>query len=330
MPLTMSRHQMLGPNQESAPPPVVTNWPTARSSGGIDAPLLEPRPFIVGSPRSGTTLLRLMLDAHPQLAIPAETHFIPALLELRSQGEALRADFMRVILTSPRWPDFHLSAQALESLIPTGMSFRLDDGIRAFYRCCGLRQGKSRCGDKTPGYVLHLKAISAILPEVRFIHLIRDGRGVAASLRHLWWGPGPAMAAQAADWVRRIQEARRQAAFCPHYLEVRYEELVLRTEAALRNICAFLELDYVPDLLQYHRRSHERLQELNTRKRADGSIEVTQADLLRIHRLTEEPPRADRINDWRRVLTRSEIEEYENIAGPTLRDLGYAMDYPAP
>ena len=153
-------------------------------------PETAPLPFIVGSPRSGTTLLRLMLDAHPLLTIPPETHFLPAVLELTGAGEALRQAFLRCIVDGPRWNDFHLSEETFERRLQAIEPFDLTHGLHAFYRMYGERQQKPRWGDKTPGYVLHLRRIAGVLPTARFIHLIRDGRDVAASLRKLWWGPG--------------------------------------------------------------------------------------------------------------------------------------------
>src|SRR5947207_13021648 len=78
-----------------------------------------PAPFVVGVPRSGTTLLRLMLDAHPQLAIPPETHFLPGLLcprmalpglvlGQRLGGHAMRELFLRKITAYSTWNDLHL------------------------------------------------------------------------------------------------------------------------------------------------------------------------------------------------------------------------------
>ena len=82
-----------------------------------------PMPIIVGVGRSGTTLLRLMLDAHPDLAIPPETHFLYRLSKLRTKGERLREDFLEIVLNSHEWDDFHIPEdvfrQSLEdSLLP--------------------------------------------------------------------------------------------------------------------------------------------------------------------------------------------------------------------
>lgn len=298
---------------------IVPRWAPARTAA------LAPMPFIVGCPRSGTTMLRLMLDAHPELAIPPETHFLSAALDLRSRDAELRREFFAVVTGSRRWPDFHLDAGALERRLARIRPFVLHEGLRCFYRMYAERFGKPRVGDKTPGYVLHLRRIAAVLPEARFVHLIRDGRDVAASLRKLWWGPGDDVQAQAVDWLWRIREARQQAQVCPAYLEVRYEDLVREPEPVLRRVCDFLELSFEPRMLEYHEGAAERLDELNTRTDADGNVQVTKEQLLAIHARTKEPPNAGAIARWRRDLSASEIQTFQQIAGPLLQELGYEL-----
>lgn len=206
---------------------------------------VAPMPVIVGAPRSGTTLLRLMLDAHPEMAVGPETAFLPPVAALAQRGldsDALRAAFRQVVTAwpehSPTWVDFGLDAQALREQLLAIEPFDVGDGLRAFYRLYAARFGKARWGDKTPSYSGHLVAIHAMLPEARFIHLIRDGRGVAESWRRMWFAPGKDMDTLAAAWQGCIREARRQSTLVPHYLELRYESLVRDPRGALEEVCA--------------------------------------------------------------------------------------------
>jgi glycosyltransferase involved in cell wall biosynthesis len=284
-----------------------------------------PMPFVVGAPRSGTTLLRLMLDAHPELAIPPETHFVAEALDLRGKDRELRARFCRLVTHSPRWGDFHLDAGALERRLQGIRPFRLEDGLRVFYRMYADRLGKRRVGDKTPGYVLHLRRIAAVLPEARFVHLIRDGRDVAASLRKLWWGPGDDVEAQAVDWLWRIREARQQAQVCPGYLEVRYEDLVREPEAQLRRVCEFLGLTFERRMLEFYGTAAERLDEQNARSGRDGGVPVTKEQLRAIHARTQEPPNEAAIGRFERDLSPREVDAFQRIAGALLAELGYEL-----
>jgi len=124
---------------------------------------------------------------------------------------------------------------------------------------------------------------------------IIDGRDVAASLRKLWWGPGDDIEAQAVDWLWRIREARQQAQVCPHYLEIRYEDLVRNPRASLEKVCGFLDLPYTDAMLDYHRRAGERLDELSARPARDGGVEVTVEQLREIHARTRLPVNDERV-----------------------------------
>src|SRR5688572_958645 len=196
-----------------------------------------PFPFIVGVPRSGTTLLRLMLDAHSDLSIPAETGFIPDARRILSAGMADgREAFCRIVTLSPAWSRFRLDADAFRAALEAIEPFDLGDGVRAFYRLCAALSGKPRWGDRTPAYGSHLDAIQSVLPEARFIHVIRDGRDAALSVTGLWFAPEGEIEALAADWRARIQKTRLLAKGCAHYLEVRYEKLITDPPAELRQI----------------------------------------------------------------------------------------------
>ena len=89
-----------------------------------------------------------------------------------------------------------------------------------------------------------------MLPEAHVVHLIRDGRDVALSLRATWFAPAEDLAALARHWAEQIRSARRQVAGRDCYTEVRYEDLVAEPEETLRRICADLDLDFDPAMLE--------------------------------------------------------------------------------
>ena len=170
-------------------------------------------PIIVGSPRSGTTLLRFMLDSHPELTIPPETGFLALAPKLRGRGDKLREKFFHAVINYPQpfsaWPDFEIPEDAFWAALTEIVPFTVPEGFRAFYRLYAARFGKSRWGDKTPLYCMELDTIRRVLPEARFIHIIRDGRDTALSLRRMWFSPGWEIETQAAYWRKNILSARR-------------------------------------------------------------------------------------------------------------------------
>jgi hypothetical protein len=284
-------------------------------------------PIIVGVARSGTTLFRLMLDAHPALAIPPETGFLLASFEAGLAGEDPRAAFFRAVTgyppDAPAWGDHHIPAESFRRRLREIEPFSVAEGFRLFYRMYAERFGKPRYGDKTPMYAPHLAYLEGLLPEARFLHLIRDGRDVVASLGRQWFSPGPDIESQAAYWRYQVAAARRQGALCRHYLEVRYEDLVRRPAAELRRVCAFLDLEFHPDMLRYHERAPWRLREHETRFGPDGVALVTHEQRLVQQRLTLSPPDPTRIGLWRQQLTPGECRRFHEVADSLLGELGY-------
>lgn len=280
-------------------------------------------PIIVGSERSGTTLLRLMLDAHPDIAIPPETYFIPHLLKLEGDSNQLREAFYKALKAEPRWQDFQLTKEPFYENLVKIEPFTITDGLRCFYKTYAERFQKSRWGDKTPRYVLCMKDIQTLLPEAHFIHIIRDGRDVALSIKGKWFSPGNDMETQASRWLLRIQEGRQQAQFCRHYIEVRYEELITNTTKVLKDICAFINLPYNSQMENYYKSAESRLNEFNDLYKPDGTLLRTKEEVLSMSSLTSQPPERSRIGRWRGEMSSEDRAKFEKIAGGMLRDLGY-------
>jgi Sulfotransferase family len=298
------------------------------ADGGARAPA----PFVVGLWRSGTTLLRMMLDAHPDMAIPPETHFVPELLKAlpkRARPNASHADKALSLLTSHRrWGDFGLDADELGERLRKREPLNAATALRVFYRAYARGQGKKRWGDKTPNYIQSMRKISRHLPEARFVHLIRDGRDAAISRRERAVDEPAGFPWLARRWEERILDARKQARRLEGlYLEIHYEELVTEPEATLREVCEFIELDYDPAMLAYHERAEERLEEMDRDlPEEDGKAERPAEHRLAGHELTAEPPRTDRIGRWRREMSPEDVAAFDEIAGDLLRDLGYEVE----
>jgi Sulfotransferase family len=296
---------------------------------GTDRAGVTPRPpvpFIVGVGRSGTTLLRLMLDAHPELAIPPETHFVPELIALFERGDRVDPEEVLEVITSGRhWGDFGLQEQGLLERLRSAEPLDAAAAIATFFEAYAERQGKPRWGDKTPIYVKSMREIEGVIPEARFIHLIRDGRDVALSragraLRHA--APLPKVARR---WKRRILDAREQGHGLGGYVELRYEDLVLDTDATLRRVCEFIELPWDEEMLAYHERAGERLAEFGDLPSVGGKPQRPGSERLAAHAKTREPPDPARLARWRTEMSPEDRAAFERAAGDLLADLGYEV-----
>ncbi len=291
---------------------------TPRSDAG------RPAPFVVGVGRSGTTLMRMMLDSHPELAIPPETHFVPELIGTCRGWRSSPAKALRTITESRRWGDFDLDSEELLSRFKSLEPFEPAGVLRAFYSLYASSHGKPRWGDKTPVYVTKMVEISEALPEARFVHLIRDGRDVAVSRARRAMSAASTPQAAARKWRDRILAARDQGARVPHYMELRYEDLVLDTEPTLQRVCEFIELDWDPCLLSYYERAGQRLQEVARDLPATGGKKLRPAEeRVAAHALTKQPPQADRVNAWRAQMSSDDLASFESEAGALLAELGY-------
>ncbi|MDP9189641.1 MAG: sulfotransferase [Actinomycetota bacterium] len=295
-----------------------------------------PAPFVVGVGRSGTTLLRMMLDAHPQLAIPPETHFVLPFIQASGRLRFTPTSATRAIVADERrrWNDFGLDQDELQAALESVKPFNTSDALRAFYELYAAKHGKPRWGDKTPDYVRKMKKIQKTLPEARFIHVIRDGRdaGLSQNTRVIKRGKDPVPPREMARrWRKRILKSREDAAeiAADEYVEVRYEDLIDDTEGVLRRICELVALDYDPVMLSYHERASERLEEMAGALPAKkGRPEREAGERVAAHAMTTKPPDSDRVAVWKREMSESENAEFEETAGYLLDELGYETRTP--
>ena len=266
-----------------------------------------------------------MLDAHPALAIPPETDFWVAALAAAGDTADPAQAFVAAATGNWRWTDTHVDAGAWSAAVRALRPFTPAAAMRAFYRLYAARFGKARWGDKTPYYLRHMAMLAAVLPEARFVHIVRDGRDAALSIVPLWFGPNSVEEA-AADWRDTVLEARRQAATLPHYLEVRYEDLVREPEPTLRRVCAAIRLDYDPAMLRYAERAPERVREVVREFRdGDGRLIAAVEQRHAIHANLSRPPMPERIGGWREAFTADQKEHWRHVAGDLLQELGHDL-----
>ncbi len=284
---------------------------------------------MVGFGRSGNTLLRLMLDSHPELAIPPETDFIPPITIACGLSFRPADAFVATLVEHWRLRDLQVDAGRIERAVRRLRPFDLGEALRIVYRTYAAKFGKTRWGDKSPGYLPVMPLIAHVLPEARFVHVIRDGRDAWLSIRDLWFGPDTIEEA-AESWQRWIVDARRAAKLLPSYAEVRFERLVSDPEGTLRDLCAYLELPWDDAMLRYYERAPQRIAEVITEASDGERVVASVAQRHRIHALTAQPPIASRIGRWHRELPAEDVATFEAIAGETLAELGYELSNAVP
>jgi hypothetical protein len=264
--------------------------------------------LILGVRRSGTTLLRVMLDRHSQLAVPDETYFVPQLADRhlrRVDPDSFLDDVRRVV-------DWDVPLERVRARIRPGMP--VGAAIGTVYAAYADERGKPRWGDKTPMYMQNLRLLERLFPDALFVHLIRDGRDAATSflamppgiVTETWMHPRTP-ADFACQWRTEVVAARRLGRRVgPRYLEVRYEDLVADVESVLRRICDFAGLEYEPQLVDYA-----------------GNVDVS----AKPHQQSLKQPPTKGLRDWRTRMPQADVAAFEHVAGDVLHELGYETSH---
>jgi hypothetical protein len=278
--------------------------------------------FVVGAPRSGTTLLTWILDAHPAIAIADELIYFDIILGARAEVPALDsperiARFFELLPTMDHvryWRGMEgVLAEVRRRLMATPRP-SYDRLFLLLMQVYAERRGARRFGDKTPWNVRHLERIARMFPNARIIHLVRDPRAHVASRRKLPRTSNDVVTS-AVKWKLDLVAARRFAssplATPASFLELRYEDLVREPEAQVRRVCAFLDERFEPGMLAFH---------------ADHDVmfkdQPWKEGVFR-------PVHAGSLERWRAELSPAQARLIELVCGSEMRRHGYAPDSPA-
>jgi hypothetical protein len=261
--------------------------------------------FIVGSARSGTTLLRLMFNAHSEIAVPPESRFITELY--KGQDEVDRDAFLQSLDAHPRWHEWDLPIEAVTEELDGAQRLPYAGAIAAAFRAYARTHGKKRWGDKTPRYIEQIELLAGLFPDGRFIHLVRDGRDVALSYAHVPFGP-KTVGAVADLWARRVEAgiAAGRPLGPERYIEIRYEDLVEDAAGTIKELCRFVDVEFDPGMLDHT----ERARDATLPRASKYNPNVTQ-------------PPSKKAHSWKDSMAPRDVEAFEAIAGATLARLGY-------
>jgi hypothetical protein len=216
----------------------------------------QDRPIIVaGFPRSGTTMLQLMLHAHPRLAVPPETRFVLEGYQRRhSFGDlrdpAKRRELATWIVSKKTFRDLGLDRDQITEEIVAGPA-TLGSAYGIVFRGYARRFGKPRWGDKRPAYLHNLHVIKALFPDVQIVNIVRDGRDAIASLMEMPWNKSDIYRA-IASWNMGVDRARTAARRLgpDTFYELQYERLVADPETELKGLCEFLGEQFDPAMTE--------------------------------------------------------------------------------
>lgn len=274
--------------------------------------------FIAGCDRSGTTLLGDLLGNTSWTVTTPESQFIHDLMvqiKLGSFESSLSAakwlnDNFRYVV----W-NLQLSAHDLAHSIDLNNPRKTVENLVECYihRHQPTKNSADVWVDHTPDNFKFHPVLKSLFPEARFIHIVRDGRAICASIKHLDWGPNNAYSASR-HWAERLQQAVTvEVAEGNCLMRVRYEDLVENPSRVLKEICAFIDIPFEPGMLK------------------GGGLKLP--DFTRKqHQLIGQSAHTDRAYAWRQQLTRYEIRQFESYphSHTLLKQMGYEVEYSDP
>jgi hypothetical protein len=268
--------------------------------------------LLIGCPRSGTTLLRVMLNAHPRIGIPPENRFVSHVWFGRHRfgppGSARGARRMALTLTKRGRGAVHVGTDRprlladFERTRPETPAAALDQVFSSW----AAQHGKARWGDKRPAYYTLVDQLAAMFPDARFVHLVRDGRACVASLQRPPFSYSPARAV--ATWLDSMHAGRRALRRLgpERVLELRYEDLTTSTEETLRRLCAFLGEDFAEAML-----------------RPEDVVQTYVPAGFQQHGQIAAGINTASVRAWERELSDTEVAAVERLGRRHLRRFGY-------
>lgn len=292
----------------------------------LDARQLKDIPifFVVGRPRSGTTLLRTLFDAHPNVIVPPECQFIINLYPKYGKIKNWSAEKLQAFYKE-------LLNQWLFDLWPVNQA-RL---LRNLLECRGAKDYNTICkvvyheyqsvfnngvllaiGDKNPGYTIYTKKLLKIFPEAKFIHIVRDYRDNFISIRNVDFEL-PFISVTVTKWRLFVKKFRNAAKARPGtHIELKYEDLAAEPEKIFKELCEFVGIPFSKAPLDFHLKNEE-------------ALKIYPAEILKKYQASLfKKISTDRIGLWKKELKPAEVKVGDYCAGSFAESCGYERQYP--
>lgn len=284
--------------------------------------------FVVGNPRSGTTLLQQMLDSNPSIQIPIESRWVVTLYrqfaKVKDWDNQVIHSFLEELYKDDAFRDFwnisrdKLTTKLLE-MDPSMLNFPfLVKIIYLEYPSPFLKSTIQVIGDKNPPYSIYIDILLDIFPTAKFIHIVRDYRPNIVSNRK--WFLRKNVASLACKWVafnRQVEKHKRL--FPTQFYTINYEDLARQPQESLKAITVFLGVPYDDNMLHYYKKSKS--------YKVEGRKLDLKSDLKGIHEKLASPVTAKNLDAWRNELTEKELRMADYIAGDFGEQYGYIKEH---
>ena len=285
--------------------------------------------FIIGSPRSGTTMLRTIFDAHPNVNIPFEFPFVLYLKKkyghITFWDRRLLHEFYAELQNPIKWDFWKIERWNInQDEFQEGLY--LFEGTNTFADICmyvfysfnsSFEKTEIKIlGDKNPSYSLYYKDLAAVFPDAKFLYLIRDYHAQIDSINHLDFG-SKLTPLLAMNWLavqkKIFKELKKNIG---NIYKIKYEDLVKDPELIVKGICNYLHIEFIPEVLEY--RTNKKA--IVDNHSSEQEIEKYQANLFK-------PISEEHINKWEHTMPAKEIRMADFIVGRWAGRLGYERKY---
>ena len=271
--------------------------------------------FIIGVGRSGTTLLQSMLNAHPQISVPPESHFFRKYVVPEFRKQIPKKSFDDIADTLKK--DFHLARlkvdlnALLKNFTVKNDAFFFRDLFSKTLKVYSEKMGKKIVGEKDPSYTHLLREIFSIYPNTRIIHLIRDPRDVILSRSKTVWGKDRSFLSHLISYNDAFSSARDRGPklFGKKYIEILYENLIINPQRELQKICQILGLNFHEDMLQFYSKSSQIVSEEERQWKQN----------------VFEPIMRQNTQKWLQGLPKWKVILIEAVCGTQIESLGYQL-----
>ena len=279
--------------------------------------------FIFGRPRSGTTLLRTLFDAHSNVSIPYEGRVIADLFfkygNEKKWTDKKLTNFYNDIFIINRVDSWEFKPNLKQDILELGENATFERLIKIIYLNTDSLFKKEKIlliGDKNPFYSIrksYLKIFKNAFPNAKIIHLIRDYRANYYSMSKMDF-ENVKMGNMAWRWLHSFEIIKSTYGNSSNYLLLKHEELTMNPEKVLISLCKFLSIEYQASMLEFYRVK-------------DVVLEKYGNEILKVHSSLFNPV-TDKFNDkWKAKLTDEQVKFLDRFVGGNAEKIGYERVY---
>jgi len=267
---------------------------------------MGPQFFILGTQRSGTTLLRLILNSHKLVSIPEEASFLKFALKKNKYSLANKNKIYKYLINDYQLNKWNLPKEKIKEIL--SMSNTNIDLISNFYSTYKNFFSKKLVGDKTPPFIRYLSILNDYYPEAKYIFIVRDGRDSFLSLRNRNHHSAKSFVLGGLEWkiknclilknLNNISSDKK--------IIIKYEDLIKNPQKIIIDVCGFLNIEFQKDMLQFWKNSKDFIDKNHSSK-------------------IFKPIDSTNLNKWKIGLTDKEIKKFQYYAEPLLKKYDYEI-----